>query len=252
MVGGASGWSRDDWCWCCCCFWCCCWCASWGVGRDWVFFFCGGDDDLCWMISSRRLVTASFERGLVMAVDTAGNVGDVDVLSIAVGPKCYDPPQIFFTPSGPSPPSGTLALPAPPVPQLLPAPQPFQPLPIQPATTPGSPMQVDPANVPLPPTTERTPDDQLWLPSDATALYQPPLVIHTQPPGQQHYSEALGGEPISPERSALRQSLSAMFNVPVPPHAHTRPASPMDAISESQSQCDKSCHSPSEPSIPLT
>ena len=110
----------------------------------------------------------------------------------------------FFASSGPSPPSGTLTLPAPLVPQPLPAPQPFQPLPIQPATTPGSPMQVDPANVPLPPTTERTPDDQLWLPSDATALYQPPLVIHMQPPGQQHYSQALGGEPISPERSAQR------------------------------------------------
>ena len=113
-------------------------------------------------------------------------------------------------------------------------------------------MQVDPTNVPLPPTTERTPDDQLWLPSDATALYQPPLVIHTQPPGQQHYSEALGGEPISPERSALRQSLSAMFNVPVPPHAYTRPASPMDAVSESQSRRDESRRSPSEPSIPST
>ena len=113
-------------------------------------------------------------------------------------------------------------------------------------------MQVDPANVPLPPTTERTPDDQLWLPSDATALYQPPLVIHTQPPGQQYHSQALGGEPISPERSALCQSLSAMFNVPVPPHAYTRPASPMDAISESQSRRDKSRRSPSEPSIPST
>ena len=62
------------------------------------------------------------------------------------GASCYDPPQLFFTPSRPSPPSGTLALPAPPVPQL---PPPLQPLPIQPATTPGSPMQVDPANVPL-------------------------------------------------------------------------------------------------------
>ena len=30
----------------------------------------------------------SFERGLVVAVDAAGNVGDVDVLSIAVGLKC--------------------------------------------------------------------------------------------------------------------------------------------------------------------
>ena len=80
MVRGASGWSGDDWCWCCC--------ASWGVGGDWVFVFCGGDDDLCWMISSRRLVTTSFERGLVVAVDAVGNVGDVDVLSIAVGPKC--------------------------------------------------------------------------------------------------------------------------------------------------------------------
>ena len=159
---------------------------------------------------------------------------------------CYDPPPLFFTPSGPSPPLGTLALPAPPGPKALPAPQPFQPLPIQPATTPGSPMQVDPANVPLPPMTERTPDDQLWLPSDATALYQLPLVIHTQPPGQQYHSQALGGEPISPERSALHQSLSAMFNVPVPPHAYTRPTSPMDAISESQSCRDKSHRSPSE------
>ena len=113
-------------------------------------------------------------------------------------------------------------------------------------------MQVDLANVPLPPTTERTPDDQLWLPSDATALYQPPLVIHTQPPGQQHYSQALGGEPISPERSTLHQSLSAMFNVPVPSHAYTRPTSPMDTISESQSRHDKSRRSPSEPSIPST
>ena len=82
-------------------------------------------------------------------------------------------------------------------------------------------MQVDPANVPLPPTTERTPDDQLWLPSDAIALYQPPLIIHTQPVGQQYHSQALGGEPISPEHNVLCQSLSAMFNVPVPPHAHT-------------------------------
>ena len=40
------------------------------------------------MISCRQLVTASFERCLVVAVDAAGNVGDVDVLSIAVGPKC--------------------------------------------------------------------------------------------------------------------------------------------------------------------
>ena len=40
------------------------------------------------MISSRQLVTASFERCLVIAVNVAGNVGDVDVLSIAVGPKC--------------------------------------------------------------------------------------------------------------------------------------------------------------------
>ena len=160
---------------------------------------------------------------------------------------CYDPPQLFFTPSGPSPPSGTLTLPAPPVPQPLPAPQPSQPLPIQPATMPGSPMQVDLANVPLPPTTERTPDDQLWLPSDATTLYQLPLVIHMQPPEQQCYSQALRGEPISPERSALRQSLSAMFNVPIPPHDYTRPTSPMDAISQSQSR-----RSPSEPSIPST
>ena len=159
---------------------------------------------------------------------------------------CYDPPQLFFTPSEPSPPSGTLALPAPPVPQ------PLQPLPIQPATMPGSPMQVDPANVPLPPTTERTPDDQLWLPSDATALYQPPLVIHMQPPGQLYHSQALGGEPISPERSALHQSLLAMFNAPVPPHAYIRPTSPMDAISKSQSRRDESCRSPSEPSIPST
>ena len=113
-------------------------------------------------------------------------------------------------------------------------------------------MQVDPANVPLLPTTERTPDDQLWLPSDATALYQLPLVIHMQPPGQQYHSQTLGGEPISPERSALCQSLSAMFNVPVPPHAYTRPTSPMDAISESQSRRDKSRHSPLEPSIPST
>ena len=118
--------------------------------------------------------------------------------------------------------------------------------------TPGSPMQVDPANVPLPPTTERTPDDQLWLPSDATTLYQLPLVIHIQPPGQQYHSQALKGEPISPERSALRQSLSAMFNVPVPPHAYTRPTSPMDTISESQSRCNESRRSPSEPSIPST
>ena len=162
------------------------------------------------------------------------------------GVSCYDPPQLFFTPSGPLPSSGTLILLAPPVPQ------PLQPLPIQPATTPGSPMQVDPANVPLPPTTERTPDDQLWLPSDATTLYQPPLVIHMQPPEQQYHSQALEGEPISPERSMLCQSLSAMFNVPIPPHAYTRPASPMDAISESQSHCDKSRHSPSEPSISLT
>ena len=91
-----------------------------------------------------------------------------------------------------------------------------------------------------------------WLPSDATALYQPPLAIHMQPPGQQYHSQALGGEPISPECSALHQSLSAMFNVPVPPHAYTRPASPMDAISESQSRCYKSHCSPLEPSIPST
>ena len=128
---------------------------------------------------------------------------------------CYDPPQLFFTPSGPSPSSGTLVLPAPPVPQ------PLQPLPIQPATTPGSPMQVDPANVPLLPMTERTPDNQLWLPSDATALYQPSLIIHMQPPEQQYHSQALRGEPISPEHSTLRQSLSAMFNIPIPPHAYT-------------------------------
>ena len=157
---------------------------------------------------------------------------------------CYDPPQLFFTPSGPSSPLGTLVLPKPPVPQ------PLQQLPIQPATMPGSPMQVDPANVPLLPMTERTPDDQLWLPSDATALYQPPLVIHMQPPGQQYHSQALRGEPISPEHSMLHQSLSAMFNVPIPPHAYTQPASPMDAISEYQSRRDKSHRSPSEPSIP--
>ena len=60
----------------------------WGVGGDWVFVFCCWDNDFCWMILCRRLVTASFERCLVMAVDAAGNVGDVDVLSIAVGPKC--------------------------------------------------------------------------------------------------------------------------------------------------------------------
>ena len=165
---------------------------------------------------------------------------------------CYDPPQLFFTPSRPSPPSSTLTLPAPPVPQMPSAPQPFQPLPIQPATTPGSPMQVDPVNVPLLPTTERTPDDQLWLPSDASTLYQPPLVIHMQPPGQQHHSQALRGEPISPECSVLHQSLSAIFNVPIPPHAYTRPASPMDAISESQSRRDESHRSPLEPSIPST
>ena len=82
-------------------------------------------------------------------------------------------------------------------------------------------MQVDPANVLLLPTTERTSDDQLWLPSDATALYQPPLIIHTQPPGQQFHSQALRGEPISPECSMLCQSLSAMFNIPIPPHAYT-------------------------------
>ena len=46
------------------------------------------------------------------------------------GASCYDPPQLFFTPSGPLPPSGTLTLPAPPVPQLpacydLPAIAPF-------------------------------------------------------------------------------------------------------------------------------
>ena len=40
------------------------------------------------MISSRRLITASFERCLVVAVNAVGNVGDVDVLSIAVGLKC--------------------------------------------------------------------------------------------------------------------------------------------------------------------
>ena len=165
---------------------------------------------------------------------------------LAFSINCYDPPQLFFTPSGPSPPSGTLILPKPPVPQ------PLEPLPIQPATMPGSPMQVDPANVPLLPMTERTPDDQLWLPSDATALYQLPLIIHTQPPGHQHYSQALEGEPISLECSVLCQSLSAMFNIPVPPHAYTQPASPMDAISESQSHRDKSRHSPLEPSIPST
>ena len=92
------------------------------------------------------------------------------------GVSCYDPSQLFFTLSGPLPSLGTLILPKPPVPQ------PLQSLPIQPATMPGSPMQVDLAKVPLLLMTERTPDDQLWLPSDATALYQPPLVIHTQPP----------------------------------------------------------------------
>ena len=40
------------------------------------------------MISYRQLITASFKRCLVMAVDAVGNVGDVDVLSITVGPKC--------------------------------------------------------------------------------------------------------------------------------------------------------------------
>ena len=40
------------------------------------------------MISCRQLVTTSFKRCLVMAVNAVGNVGDVDVLSIAVGPKC--------------------------------------------------------------------------------------------------------------------------------------------------------------------
>ena len=113
-------------------------------------------------------------------------------------------------------------------------------------------MQVDPANVPLLPMTERTPDDQLWLPSDATALYQLPLVMHTQPAGQQYHSQALRGEPISLEHSMLCQSLSAMFNVPVPPHAYTRPATPMDAISNSQLHCNKSYHSSLEPSIPST
>ena len=43
-----------------------------------------------------------------------------------------------------------------------------------------------------------------------------------------------------------------MFNVPVPPYAYTRPTSPMDAISKSQSCYDKSHRSPSEPSIPST
>ena len=167
-------------------------------------------------------------------------------MTAPVSNTCYDPPQLFFTPSGPSPPSGILVLPMPPVPQ------PLQPLPIQPATMPGSPMQVDPANVPLLPTTERTPDDQLWLPSDATALYQPPLVIHTQPPRQQHHSQVLGGEPISTEHSVLRQSLLAMFNIPIPPHAYTQPTSPIDATSESQSCRDESRCSPSEPSIPST
>ena len=50
----------------------------------------------------------------------------------------------------------------------------------------------------------------------------------------------------------LCQSLSAMFNIPVPPHAYTRPTSPMDAISESQSHCNESHCLPSEPSIPST
>ena len=60
----------------------------WGVGGDWVFVLCSRDDDLCWIISSRQLVTTSFERCLVVAINAAGNVGDVDVLSIAVGLKC--------------------------------------------------------------------------------------------------------------------------------------------------------------------
>ena len=60
----------------------------WGVGGDWVFVFCCWYDDFRWMISCRWLVIASFERCLVMAIDAAGNVGDVDVLSITVGPKC--------------------------------------------------------------------------------------------------------------------------------------------------------------------
>ena len=173
---------------------------------------------------------------------------------------CYDPPQFFSSlPSIPSTALPTMA-PAPataPVAPLIPAqptalPQPY----IKPLLP--SPMQVDPANVPLhtPSTASRT--------TPHSSMSSPPSP-RTQRIVQRMQQEAVAlasgsaspprGRATTREGQELRNALHAMFglpSVPIPQSPVDRSASPMAAISDSQSHRDESCCSPPVSSIPAT
>ena len=176
---------------------------------------------------------------------------------------CYNPPQIFTSlPNIPKAAPSTAA----PAPVTAPVAPPIPAQPAQP-TTPSqlyiktrtpSPMQVDPVNVPLP--------------TPSTASRTTPRSAMSSPPSprtqriiqrMQQEAAALASGSISPPRGRattregqeLRNALHDMFGlppIPIPQSPVNRSASPMAAISNSQSRRDESCRSPPVPSIPAT
>ena len=119
-------------------------------------------------------------------------------------------------------------------------------------------MQVNSANVPLPtPSTasRMTPHSAMSLPPSPRTQ----CIIQCM----QREAATLASGSISPPRGRattregqeLHNALHAMFGlppVPIPQSPVDRPTSPMAAISDSQSRCDKSHRSPPISSIPAT
>ena len=177
--------------------------------------------------------------------------------------RCYDPPQFFASLPG-------VPIAALPTTVSAPATAPVAPLipaqPAQPAAPPQphiklrspSPMQVNPANVPLP--------------TLSTASHTTPHSSMSSPPSprtqrivqrMQQEAATLDSGSISPPRGRattregqeLCNALHAMFglpSVPIPQSSVDQSASPMAAISTSQSRRDKSCRSSPVSLIPTT
>ena len=117
-------------------------------------------------------------------------------------------------------------------------------------------MQVDPANVPLPTlstASHTTPHSSMLSPPS-------PRTQHIIQCMQQEAAALASGSASPPrgrattrEGQELHNALHAMFGlspVPIPQSPVDQSASPMAAISTSQSRCNKSCRSPPVSSIP--
>ena len=119
-------------------------------------------------------------------------------------------------------------------------------------------MEVDPANVPLP-----TPSTASCMTSHSSMSSPPSPRTQRIIQGMQQKAVVLASSSTSPPRGRattreaqdLCNALTKMFGlppIPIPQSPVDRSASPMAAISTSQSHHDESCHSPPISLIPAT